>query len=348
MMIKEETKQKNFSKETKRTNFDGQERILDVPGIMDDFYLNILDWSSKNIIAIGLTENLYLYNYLNSKSFKLTNLKNGKYISSIKFEEKGNFIAIGTSEGVVEIWDIEKEKKVRNLIGGRRENERITSLDWNDYTLSSGGLTNVINHDVRIKEHITSKLNFHSSEVCSLKWSNDKKYISTGGNDNLCFIFDKNKLTKPLIKIDEHKGAVKSIEWHKGNRNIFFTGGGKSDGSIKVWNISKGKKEEFSSIQTNSQVSSIISSNYEFLSSHGMNDGNQLSLWDFKDNRVPIPLHDFKGHTSRILTAVQCPCLPSKVASVSSDETIRIWNIFQKDEGMEKNSPLSIKYLDLR
>ena len=30
------------------------ERILDAPELMDDFYLNLLDWNSDNVLAVAL------------------------------------------------------------------------------------------------------------------------------------------------------------------------------------------------------------------------------------------------------------------------------------------------------
>lgn len=45
------------------------ERILDAPELKQDFYLNLLAWSSRNIIAVALSEtvrllSLYLLNLL--------------------------------------------------------------------------------------------------------------------------------------------------------------------------------------------------------------------------------------------------------------------------------------------
>lgn len=37
------------------------EKVLDAPDIKDDYYLNLLDWSSKGVLAIGLSERVYLY-----------------------------------------------------------------------------------------------------------------------------------------------------------------------------------------------------------------------------------------------------------------------------------------------
>ena len=39
------------------------EKILDAPGMVDDFYLNLLDWSSHNVVAIALEHTAYLMDY---------------------------------------------------------------------------------------------------------------------------------------------------------------------------------------------------------------------------------------------------------------------------------------------
>src|SRR5699024_7257260 len=37
------------------------ERVLDAPGLADDYYLNLLDWSSGNQVAIALERNVYVW-----------------------------------------------------------------------------------------------------------------------------------------------------------------------------------------------------------------------------------------------------------------------------------------------
>jgi hypothetical protein len=38
------------------------DRILDAPYIVDDFYLNILDWSRRNILTTALKNKVYIWN----------------------------------------------------------------------------------------------------------------------------------------------------------------------------------------------------------------------------------------------------------------------------------------------
>jgi cell division cycle 20-like protein 1 (cofactor of APC complex) len=36
-------------------------KVLDAPNLQDDFYLNLLDWSDRNQIAVALDSSLYLW-----------------------------------------------------------------------------------------------------------------------------------------------------------------------------------------------------------------------------------------------------------------------------------------------
>ena len=42
-------------------------QVLDAPLLQDDFYLNLVDWSSQNILAVGLGSSVYLWSAFTSK-----------------------------------------------------------------------------------------------------------------------------------------------------------------------------------------------------------------------------------------------------------------------------------------
>jgi hypothetical protein len=52
-------------KPAKRTLHLSPEKVLDAPEIRDDYYLNLLDWSSRGTLSIGLGERVYLYSPTN-------------------------------------------------------------------------------------------------------------------------------------------------------------------------------------------------------------------------------------------------------------------------------------------
>lgn len=36
-------------------------KVLDAPQLQDDFYLNLVDWSSNNVLAVGLLDAVYIW-----------------------------------------------------------------------------------------------------------------------------------------------------------------------------------------------------------------------------------------------------------------------------------------------
>jgi len=91
-------------------------------------------------------------------------------------------LAIGLDNGDVEIWDTNARKLIRTL-GGHVQ--RVSSLSWNQNILSTGSLdSSIINHDVRDRNHIVSRFEDHTKEVCGLKWSFDGQQLASGSNDN--------------------------------------------------------------------------------------------------------------------------------------------------------------------
>ena len=328
------------------------ERILDAPNLIDDYYLNLLDWGSLNVLSICLSNNVYLWNNTNCNTSLLTT--DNDNFSSISFmNNNGSCLAIGKGNGSTEIWDIEKFNKIRTLEG---HEGRITSLAWNGYLLSSAGKDSVIlNHDVRIKEHTVNKMiNGHNKEICNLKWDGEFNYLASGGNDNMVCIWDikksnsnfgnnnhtiwsilnspirgkdSNNDINPLYILNSHTAAVKAISWSPYKRNLLISGGGKKDNTIKFWNIDDGKL--INSFDTGSQVCQLLWNKYEkeIISSHGYNK-NSINIWTYPKM---YKVAELNGHMNRVLYICTSPD-DITLASGSSDETLRFWIINDREK----------------
>lgn len=46
-------------------------KVLDAPALYDDFYLNLIDWSSSNLLSVGLSNSVYIWNASNCKVVRL-------------------------------------------------------------------------------------------------------------------------------------------------------------------------------------------------------------------------------------------------------------------------------------
>lgn len=58
-------------------------KIMETPGLMDDFYLNLLDWSSTNDIAVGLQRSVFLLRANKTQVSNLFSYTDNKYVSSV-------------------------------------------------------------------------------------------------------------------------------------------------------------------------------------------------------------------------------------------------------------------------
>jgi len=50
-------------------------KVLDAPDLQDDFYLNLVDWGSSNVLGVGLANSVYMWNSQSGRVTKLCELK---------------------------------------------------------------------------------------------------------------------------------------------------------------------------------------------------------------------------------------------------------------------------------
>jgi cell division cycle protein 20 (cofactor of APC complex) len=67
------------------------ERVLDAPSLLDDYYLNLLDWSSSNLLSIALSTAVYVWNATTSEITKLVEL-DGIPVTSVSWAQTGPYL----------------------------------------------------------------------------------------------------------------------------------------------------------------------------------------------------------------------------------------------------------------
>ncbi len=73
-------------------------RVLDAPELAEDFYLNLVDWSSTNVLGVGLGSCVYLWTAHNAVVSKLCDLTNTTdVISSVSWVQKVRLSAMTAS-----------------------------------------------------------------------------------------------------------------------------------------------------------------------------------------------------------------------------------------------------------
>lgn len=308
------------------------ERILDAPNLVDDYYLNLMDWSVADVLAIALGTSVYLWE---GSTGAITELMHttapDDFVTSVSWirDGGGSHLAIGTAGAEVLIYDAERKKQLRCLRG---HTARVGALDWNAHVLSSGSRdATILHHDVRVREARIARLTGHTQEICGLRWSPDGASLATGGNDNTLCIWGgaaDGATQAPRFTLTDHQAAVKAVAWCPWQRGLLATGGGTADRCIKTWNGTTGALLQ--SVDTGSQVCALAWSPHEreLLSAHGFSQ-NQLTLWKYPSL---VRVKELTGHTARVLHLATGPdgCT---VASAGADEAIRFWRVFGEAPG---------------
>jgi cell division cycle 20-like protein 1, cofactor of APC complex len=342
-------------------------KVLDAPALTDDFYLNLVDWSVDNVLAVGLGCCVYLWSACTSLVTKLCEVDGP--VCSVAWSLRGKELAIGTPSGVVQVWDAVSCTMIRELTG---HTSRTGCLAWNSSLLSSGSRDkNIFNRDMRAPESYIARLSGHDHEICGLKWSPDDMQLASGGNDNQLLIWSSASIggagsfrrgnssslgngrmplvvnaCEPLLRFTLHEAAVKAIAWSPHARGLLASGGGTADRTIRFWNTVT--DNALAAVDTGSQVCNLAWSKNvnEIVSTHGYSQ-NQIIVWRYPSLSKVVTL---TGHTQRVLYLAVSPT-GETIVTGCGDETLRFWNLFPSAANSQhstKGSVLSPERMHIR
>ena len=293
-------------------------KVLDAPFLQDDFYLNVVDWSNSNSLAVGLGNAVYMWGFNTNNVIKVCQFDEYNIVTSVCWDKLSDTLAIGALNGNVQIWDIQKMKCVQTY---EDHFERVGALSLYNSLLLTGSRDRSIHmRDTRVRSKpIQTYLN-HRQEICGLKWSPDGQYFASGGNDNKLFVYSPKTL-HPLMK-KNHKAAVKALAWSEKHYGLLASGAGTADRCIRIWNVLDKKLVDFK--DTGSQICNIIFSKYEdeIITSHGFSN-NEICVWRLKGLKKT---HTLPGHSSRVLYLSMSPS-GEHIVTGAGDETLRFWNL---------------------
>lgn len=306
--------------------------VLEAIDIEDDFYLNVIDWSSSNKVAIVLNNTIYSVDVESGERQKIYTAFECEASTALKWDRSGQKLAVGNALGQVTIWDLEKQKETVVL---EENSDRIGSIDWGSSLLVGGGDGVIRRVDPR-QRYPACSFNAHEDQVCQLRWAPDESLFASGGNDRRLFLWSPKHQT-PLMK-EDHGAPVKALDWSVKRHGILASGGGSADKTIRMWNTVN--KELLYKRETTSQVCSLVFSKRsgDVISGHGE---GELFIWRAKGLKK---VGELTGHEERVLYTGLSPC-GEIVLSVSADERMMFWQLFgeekEKTEKIEKKSFIS-------
>lgn len=317
--------------------------ILDCPDLIDDFYLNVLDWSSQNVVSVALDSSVYSYDFGLKCTYPVTSVKEGDYVSALRSYSLGSSLAVANTTGCISCFDTKLNRPVSSW--SIPILSRIATLESNDNSceahllLAGSQAGSIYGYDLRLPNGKPCTIFCsHDLEVCGLKISNGWQFAS-GGNDNKVCIWDLRKNTA-IVEYSEYQSAIKALSWCSWQRNKLAVGSGTNDRKIYIYCTSTGSTLYINPVD--SQVSGIFWAQHcpEIITTHGYTS-NDIVAWDFPSMEIVARLC---AHESRILHSTLSPD-GTVLATCAANESLKFWNMYRpQDTHIDYNFLGSIDY----
>ncbi|CAJ2639549.1 unnamed protein product [Trifolium pratense] len=208
------------------------ERSLKVPQLRDDFRLNLLDWSKKNVVSVAMDTRVLLLNPSKKSDEKIVgdDYEEGVF-TSVCWSPDGRYITIGLENSTVQIWDA--------FLPRKEHTASVRALAWcplqNNLLASGGGEGD---HCIKLwNTRAGACLNSvdTGSQVCALAWNkNERELLSSHG-------FPHNQLTlwkyPSMLKrseLKDHTSRVLYMAQSPDGGSVATTSG---DKSLRFWNV---------------------------------------------------------------------------------------------------------------
>ena len=252
-----------------------------------------------------------------------------KVVTAVVFSPDGRWVASGSFDDTIKIWDFETGRELRSFIGHSGAVKALACSTDGKWLASGGNDGTVRIWEVESGREIRN-LDIHEGSIEAVAFSPDGRRIASGGSGNTIFIYDTGT-GKELAKLSDNVGSITALTFSPDGRLL---ASGSADRTVKIWDAEKGK--QIRELKGHTEKIDVLRFNAtgEMLASAGPD--KTVRLWKTSSGREIASL---KGHAGRI-TAINF-IDDVQLMSVDTSHLIKFWNTSAKRETATIGKPAS-------
>ena len=242
-------------------------------------------------------------------------------VSSIAIAPSSRFVATGSHDQTVRIWDPATRREVR-LLAGHAAAVTAISISPDGRQLASASRDKT----VRVWDPISGKEAFvlagHTDWIFSVAWSHDGKRLVSSSADRTVRVWDVAE-RREILCCEGHRGIVTQVRFLPSwQRQVISTG---YDATVRIWSLGGGGEVRSLGTPSMEAVRALaVSPEGEYAFSGGAD--SQVRVWDLATGSVDV----LSGHTGPVV-ALASPD-GNTLGSGSHDGTIKIWDVSARRE----------------